>query len=169
MGGVGAALIGTAVVWPFMRKLLREYDNAHNIEAGGKDVGVAAGVEDLREADTFQRKVADKLKPVEVDPEDKSMGAFFKRFRNKALSGVTHDIHADIKHDEGIMDMHDTAEKFGEAPPDAASAPADSAACSLPACPQPPASAAAAPGTVPLLTLPPGPAARLCHACRPPH
>jgi sodium-dependent phosphate transporter len=40
------------------------------------------------------------------------MGARMKRFRNAALSGISHDIHADVKHDEGIMEMHEAAEKF---------------------------------------------------------
>jgi hypothetical protein len=34
IGASGAAVIGTLAVWPFMRKLLRQYDDAHNIEAG---------------------------------------------------------------------------------------------------------------------------------------
>ena len=29
----------------------------------------------------FQQGIADRLKAVEVDPNDKSVGAFFKRFR----------------------------------------------------------------------------------------
>lgn len=33
-------------------------------------------------------------------------------YRNAALQGVTHDIHADVVHDEGIMEMHNDAEKF---------------------------------------------------------
>ena len=32
--------------------------------------------------------------------------------RNAVLQGITHDIHADVAHDEGIMQMHDDAEKF---------------------------------------------------------
>jgi sodium-dependent phosphate transporter len=40
------------------------------------------------------------------------MGARMKRFRNAALSGISHDIHADVKQDEGIMQMHEAAEKF---------------------------------------------------------
>jgi sodium-dependent phosphate transporter len=62
--------------------------------------------------DTFQKKIAAKLAAVEVDPDDKSMGARMKRFRNAALSGISHDIHADVVHDEAIMDMHEAAERF---------------------------------------------------------
>jgi hypothetical protein len=32
--------------------------------------------------------------------------------RNAALSGITHDIHSDIKEDEKVQEMHDDAEKF---------------------------------------------------------
>jgi hypothetical protein len=32
--------------------------------------------------------------------------------RNAALSGLTHDIHTDVKQDDAIMEMHDDAEKF---------------------------------------------------------
>lgn len=50
----------------------------------------------------FQKAVADKLAPIEVDPNDKSVKAFFTRARNAALKGMTHDIHADIKHDDEL-------------------------------------------------------------------
>jgi hypothetical protein len=33
-------------------------------------------------------------------------------YRNVALSGMTHDIHEDVKQDEGIMAMHADAERF---------------------------------------------------------
>jgi solute carrier family 20 (sodium-dependent phosphate transporter) len=112
-GAGGAAIVGTLAVWPFMRKLLRQYDEAHNIEAGKNVEGAPPTTDSVfMPEDRFQKKIADKLKAVEVDPEDKSWGANFKRFRNAALRGVTHDIHADVKDDEGIMQMHDDAEKF---------------------------------------------------------
>lgn len=66
----------------------------------------------FRPEDAFQKKVADKLKPVDVDVDDKSFGAHLKRFRNAALRGMTHDIHADVKDNHDIMQMHDDAEKF---------------------------------------------------------
>jgi hypothetical protein len=110
-GAAGATLIGTAIIWPLMKRSLSTFDNqnANSIEAG-KDA--TAGSSAFLEEDRFQRAVAEKLKPVHVDDNDKSVGATFKRFRNAALSGVTHDIHADVKDDEAIMDMHDAAEKF---------------------------------------------------------
>jgi hypothetical protein len=44
VAGVGAGLIGTLAVWPFMRKLLREYDENHSgtkdTEAGYKTSGI---------------------------------------------------------------------------------------------------------------------------------
>jgi hypothetical protein len=50
----------------------------------------------------FQRAVADKLKPIHVDPEDKSWKAFFTRARNAALAGVNHDIHDEISDDTNL-------------------------------------------------------------------
>uniref|UniRef100_A0A383V819 Uncharacterized protein n=1 Tax=Tetradesmus obliquus TaxID=3088 RepID=A0A383V819_TETOB len=94
-----------------MKRSLLTFDtkSTNSIEAGK---GVAAGESAFQEEDAFQKAVSDKLKPVHVDADDKSLGAMFKRFRNAALSGITHDIHADVKHDEAIMEMHDAAEKF---------------------------------------------------------
>jgi sodium-dependent phosphate transporter len=111
-GAAGATLIGTGIIWPLMKRSLNNFDNqsANSIEAG-KDSAAANGSAFVEE-DRFQKAVAEKLKPVHVDENDKSVGAMFKRFRNAALSGVTHDIHADVKDDEAIMDMHDAAEKF---------------------------------------------------------
>lgn len=110
VASAGAAILGSAIIWPLMRKTLRQYDNkqAGSIESG-KDTEHASV---FAEEDKFQKAVAAKLQPVEVDPNDKSVGAFFKRFRNAALSGMTHDIHADVKHDDEIMQMHEDAEKF---------------------------------------------------------
>uniref|UniRef100_A0A383VLB7 Phosphate transporter n=1 Tax=Tetradesmus obliquus TaxID=3088 RepID=A0A383VLB7_TETOB len=110
-GAAGATLIGTAIIWPIMKRSLLTFDtqNTNSIEAG-KDAAGSSSV--FQEEDRFQKAVADKLKPVHVDEDDKSIRAMFKRFRNAALSGVTHDIHADVKDDEAIMDMHDAAEKF---------------------------------------------------------
>jgi sodium-dependent phosphate transporter len=109
-GAAGATLIGTAIIWPLMKRSLANFDhqNANSLEAGKDANGSSAFVEE----DRFQRAVAEKLKPVHVDDDDKSVSAMFKRFRNAALSGVTHDIHADVKDDEGIMEMHEAAEKF---------------------------------------------------------
>jgi hypothetical protein len=53
----------------------------------------------------FQKAVAAKLAPKEVDPNDKSVKAFFTRTRNFALAGVTHDIHNDIHNDKAIVEV----------------------------------------------------------------
>eukprot|EP00878_Enallax_costatus_P030835 GHUV01033633.1.p1 GENE.GHUV01033633.1~~GHUV01033633.1.p1 ORF type:complete len:194 (+),score=27.81 GHUV01033633.1:521-1102(+) len=100
---------------PMMNRSLRKYDNqqAGAIETCNRDQDKNdEPASAFGETDRFQTAVIAKLKPVEVDPNDKSMGAFFKRFRNAALSGVTHDIHNDVKQDEEIMQMHEDAEKF---------------------------------------------------------
>lgn len=79
VASAGAAILGSAIIWPLMRKTLRQYDNkqAGSIESG-KDTEHASV---FAEEDKFQKAVAAKLQPVEVDPNDKSVGAFFKRFR----------------------------------------------------------------------------------------
>jgi hypothetical protein len=51
----------------------------------------------------FQQKIDAMLAPVEVDPSDKSFGAYMKRFRNAAVKGMAHDIHADIKDDDMLQ------------------------------------------------------------------
>ncbi|WIA18457.1 hypothetical protein OEZ85_009915 [Tetradesmus obliquus] len=116
VGAVGAAIIGTACIWPFMYKLVRQYDQEQkggaSLEEGKGAKGDAVDNHGYIEEDSFQKKIAAKLQAVEVDPEDKSMGAKMKRFRNAALSGISHDIHADVEHDAAIMDMHDSAERF---------------------------------------------------------
>ncbi len=50
--------------------------------------------------------------PYAVDPNDKSVGAHFRRFQNWCLKGVTKDVHEDIKGDDELMAMHDDAEHF---------------------------------------------------------
>jgi sodium-dependent phosphate transporter len=110
VSAAGAALLGSALLWPLMRRNLRKYDDQQvaSIESG-KDAGEKSV---FVEEDKFQKAVAERLKPVEVDPNDKSIGAYFKRFRNIALSGATHDIHEDVKEDADLMEMHESAEKF---------------------------------------------------------
>lgn len=57
-----------------MKRNLARYDAAHS------DLPTKDGFADVEE-DAFQKRVDNSLKPVEVDPADKSMGAYFKRFR----------------------------------------------------------------------------------------
>jgi sodium-dependent phosphate transporter len=52
------------------------------------------------------------LQPYPVDPNDKSMGAYLRRFQNWALSGISHDVHKDIRDDDKLVAMHDDAEHF---------------------------------------------------------
>lgn len=106
-GGGGAAVLSCICLWPVMFRMLRKYDAEHDVEGKGAAVKTS-GVEE----DRFQKMVSQKLAPIEVDPADRSAAAMLKRFRNSALSGLTHDIHKDIQHDDAIMEMHDNAEKF---------------------------------------------------------
>eukprot|EP00878_Enallax_costatus_P033281 GHUV01036692.1.p1 GENE.GHUV01036692.1~~GHUV01036692.1.p1 ORF type:complete len:538 (+),score=156.99 GHUV01036692.1:799-2412(+) len=107
---VGSAAIGSAILMPLMKRRLAAYD-ARNSALLMKDVnGKFADVEE----DNFQKKIADKLKPVEVDPNDKSVKAYYNRFRNAALKGLTHDIHADVAENEAVITRKDDAEKFDQ-------------------------------------------------------
>ncbi|KAF6259740.1 sodium/phosphate symporter [Scenedesmus sp. NREL 46B-D3] len=88
----GSSILGTAILWPVMKRVLAKYDALQSTLPG--------------------RMAIEKwLQPVEVGPEDKSVRAYFNRFRNVALSGITHDIHKEVKQDEGIMAMHADAER----------------------------------------------------------
>lgn len=117
VGAVGAAVIGTLIMWPVMKRYLRKYDEAQiiipvaNGEAGGKDVANGQRYQDVEE-DKFQRWIDNRLKPVEVDPNDKSFSATMKRCRNAAVRGLNHDIHEDIKDDSQLQEMHADAERF---------------------------------------------------------
>lgn len=53
----------------------------------------------------FQKAIAEKLKPIEVDPADKSIKAWLTRARNAALHGMTQDIHADVADDEKLTEV----------------------------------------------------------------
>ncbi|WIA36993.1 hypothetical protein OEZ86_008230 [Tetradesmus obliquus] len=107
----GCAVLGSAALWPLMKRMLRNYDAAQNSLPSKDAQGAAAAAVDVEE-DAFQKAIERKLAPVEVDPNDKSVKAYFNRFRNIALSGMTHDIHADVQQDESIMAMHADAERF---------------------------------------------------------
>lgn len=109
VAAAGCALVGSAILWPIMRRSLRKFDEAN-------DPALAKHQNDGRfrhvEEDAFQKRVDQKLQAKAVDPDDKSFGAYLTRFRNAALKGVTHDIHADVRDQEQIMTMHDDAERF---------------------------------------------------------
>lgn len=81
VGAAGAMVVGTAIIWPIMARMLKKYDHQQMdiLEAGkGADDhhGTAFG-----EEDKFQKAVASMLQPVEVGAEDKSINAMLKRFR----------------------------------------------------------------------------------------
>eukprot|EP00775_Hariotina_reticulata_P009363 gene9363-9526_t len=116
----GSAIVGSLILWPVMKRFVRKYDEAHSAVGGmGKDgsrtgnevVVDASGFKDVEE-DNFQKKIDNELQAVEVDPNDKSFGAYMKRFRNVALAGMNHDIHKDIAEDTSLQQMHADAEKF---------------------------------------------------------
>jgi sodium-dependent phosphate transporter len=109
VAAVGCAIVGSAALWPVMRRNLKKYDAQHDPAlAKHQENGKFRDVEE----DAFQKKIDQRLQAKEVDPNDKSFGAYLTRFRNAALRGVTHDIHSDVKEDEAIMNMHKDAEKF---------------------------------------------------------
>lgn len=73
VGAAGAAVVGTAILWPVMKRVLRKYDERMALPKDGDAVKIEV------EEDTFQKKVAAALRPNEVEPNDKSLGAYFKR------------------------------------------------------------------------------------------
>jgi sodium-dependent phosphate transporter len=52
------------------------------------------------------------LQPKEVDPQDQSISAFFKRIYIWAMKGLLYDVHDDVKDDVDVTQMHDAAEIF---------------------------------------------------------
>lgn len=88
---------------------LTEYDAQNNPDL--KDAENGGKFKDVEE-DEFQKRVDAKLQAKAVDPDDKSVGAYFTRFRNLALRGISHDVHDDFKQDQTVVDMHNDAEKF---------------------------------------------------------
>jgi hypothetical protein len=58
-------------------------------------------------AHSFQKAIAAKLAPIEVDPKDKSFKAYLTRFRNAALNGMTQDIHAAVPGDEKLTEVRE--------------------------------------------------------------
>lgn len=80
-GAGGAAIIGTAILWPLMKKRVAAFDAAQS-SLPTKDADGNGRFAEVEE-DGFQKRVDDKLKALctEVDPNDKSVGAYFCRFR----------------------------------------------------------------------------------------
>lgn len=108
------AAVGSLALIPLVKKNLREYDSqgATGVEAGKAVDGNEKVKHQDVECDGFQNKVAGFLGATHVDEGDKSARAKFLRFKNKALHGLTVDIHDDIKDDAALTQMHDDAEKF---------------------------------------------------------
>jgi sodium-dependent phosphate transporter len=108
VAGVGVALLSIVVGFPFLRKKAQEVDEQGNVLS---DLEKVAKDGEFDEG-SWQKSIADKLKPKEVDPEDKSWGAKMTRVRNAALKGLSVDIHEDVNHTTEIAEMHANAEKF---------------------------------------------------------
>lgn len=107
IAAVGVALLASIVGFPFLRKAAQKVDE----EGQEIDIEKVAPHGEFDEGG-WQKKIADRLKPKHVDPNDKSMGAKLTRARNAMLKGVSTDIHEDVAHDEATVAMHDAAEKF---------------------------------------------------------
>ena len=73
VAGAGAAVLSCLALFPIINRMVKDVDSA-TVGASGKDKD--GKFEDV-EADAFQTKVSNALKAVEVDPNDKSAGAFF--------------------------------------------------------------------------------------------
>ncbi|KAI8470032.1 MAG: phosphate transporter family-domain-containing protein [Monoraphidium minutum] len=95
----GCALISAAVGIPILRRNVQK--DVDGLEGGKGDA-----------APGFQQRVTDRLKPIEVDPADRSWRAALTRARNAALSGVSVDVHQVVTEDAVVSAMHNAAEKF---------------------------------------------------------
>jgi hypothetical protein len=81
VGAAGAALLGTAILWPVMKRVLAKYDARQgSLPTKDGDVDGAKVVADVEE-DAFQKAIEKRLAPVEVDPEDRSIRAYFYHLR----------------------------------------------------------------------------------------
>jgi membrane protein implicated in regulation of membrane protease activity len=85
VAAAGSSIVGTAILWPVMKRVLAKYD-AQQVSLPTKDgdvdaVGDVSRVMADVEEDAFQKAIEKRMAPVEVDPEDKSMRAYFYRFR----------------------------------------------------------------------------------------
>ncbi|GBF99738.1 sodium phosphate symporter [Raphidocelis subcapitata] len=103
----GCTVLSAVIGVPLLRRNMRieEERDAACVE-GGK------GAEGTPATPGFQQRVANRLKPVHVDPADRSWAAFFTRGRNAALAGVSTDIHEAVEQDAKVAEMHAAAEKF---------------------------------------------------------
>lgn len=89
VGAAGATIIGSAIIWPLMKKRVASFDalNASLPTTDSKDTSGNGSTKqqfaDVTE-DGFQQRVDDKLRSlcVEVAPEEKSIGSYFRRFRS---------------------------------------------------------------------------------------
>jgi hypothetical protein len=79
-GAGGAMILGTAILWPLMKKRVAAFDAAQAaLPTKDVDSGKFADVVE----DGWQQRVDDKLKSftAEVDPNDKSAGAYWQRVK----------------------------------------------------------------------------------------
>eukprot|EP00877_Chromochloris_zofingiensis_P004930 jgi/Chrzof1/14438/Cz09g02260.t1 len=115
VAAAGCAILSCFIFWPLMRNMVKKYDEAQNA-LPTKDVvnadGTITQTKGDVEVDAFQQRVFNMLKPIHVDPEDRSWKARVTRFRNGALAGATVEIHDEIAKDPKLQEMHDDAEKF---------------------------------------------------------
>jgi len=104
VAAVGVAVLGAVIGFPYLRK------KAAEVDAQGNQIDIEKVAADYEE-DSWQKKIADRLKPKPVDPNDNSMAAHLARAKNVMFKGISVDIH-DTHHSEAEQEMHDTAEKF---------------------------------------------------------
>jgi len=106
---VGCAVLSIVIGFPLINKKLKAMEEEKTVHAAKGELN---GHWIDEKTDEFQERIASKLEPYPVDPNDKSMGAYLRRFQNWALSGISHDVHKDIRDDDKLVAMHDDAEHF---------------------------------------------------------
>jgi hypothetical protein len=82
VAAAGASIVGTAILWPVMKRVLAKYDAQQDTLPSKDGDAVSEGPRVMADVeDTFQKAIEKRMAPVEVDPEDKSLRAYFYRFR----------------------------------------------------------------------------------------
>lgn len=110
VAGAGAAVIGGIIGIPLLLRARKRWDaTLADYEAQGKDVGYT-GIPSARNASTTG--LPTWLKSKVVDPEDKSMNAYGKRFFNAVTGGINADIFEAVDDDESLANIHDQSEKY---------------------------------------------------------
>ncbi|GBF90572.1 sodium phosphate symporter [Raphidocelis subcapitata] len=109
---VGGAIIGGAIGVPLLFRSKKRWDavlaDHEALPEESKDPLAAVNLSRSKEGSGLPNF----LKTIEVDPEDKSLRAWCTRARNALTGGLNADVFACIGEDDGLHNIHASAEKF---------------------------------------------------------